>query len=930
MLRADWLECGVMYALPVLGSRAEGWAAKWRAAQTPNEGPPMAPQLAIEAVPPADVGLHAEVVLDRALGRQPPMSGHALPHPAPEVTAADQQAGGDDREHEATDDGHLHPRSQPAKPEPDRCADPGCDPPRATNGPLTGCLGRGQTLRPGARDRADQHGVAPIAPLLIARVRVPLPIPIPITAQLDAPLEVATPHMQANHGVIAGLCAGLVAQPTREQLAPRALDLGYQGLEVMGDLSPHTSSARHRPRDLARTIHTHHRRLVLQRRPLRVVDEGVLRRPLRIPRRTCAASPRTWPRLGARREVLTPAGLPRTVAVLPQRRYGLDTPTTRVLAREAAAWHRWIQLLVRGPLAGVSEIADPSVWRAGLVERAWRGAVRETAARVLLAGVREQLLGGHDRGDALQVELDGGTLTLPLRRRGPFGLHWAELERELDPRVEDPLDLIEQIGVRAGLDAATRTRVGTELLDSLVNLAQARVADELRQLLARERDKHPASETADPRFEDPEHFVTDGHPWHPMTRVRLGLSRAAVVRHAPEQLASTWVACVDIDAELMRVAGDWTEESTRWFGAAPQGFVRVPIHPASPPNLRRLFTPLLERGAIRAVERAPLPCRSLLSLRTVALAPTRQLKLACPVHTTSTRRLVSPMSVHNGPQVSRLIADIQRSDPLTATLRLLPEPAAAGLEPDCVGPHAGELGAIVRVTPALGANEHAWVCAAIGERWPGTDELVLERACAGYPGGRVERVTALIDAWINKLVPPALRLFSIYGIALELHAQNTLAHVLDGRLRGIWVRDLGGIRIHTPRLDELSKHQPKVQAPSFAARSFILTDDLDEVRGKLEHTLFHAHLTCLFATAGRLGVDEFECWAKLRRCLADCYARWGSELGMSEPRRRTLAADLEALTRPQVRAKALLRMRLFERSSDYDYTRVDNIVHGPH
>jgi siderophore synthetase component len=622
--------------------------------------------------------------------------------------------------------------------------------------------------------------------------------------------------------------------------------------------------------------------------------------------------------------------------MLLQRRHGLDTPTTRVLTQEAAAWQRWINLLARGSLEPITRHLAPipdlvvggSGGGSGLpqrAERAWRGAVRETAARVLLAGVREQLLDGHASADTLHVELQGGTLELPLRRRGPFGLHSPALERELDPRVDDPLDLLDQLCARASLDPAARARVGAELLDSLVNLAQARVAGELRQLLAHERDRHPDRWPADPRFEDPEHFVIDGHPWHPMARTRLGLSRAAVVRHAPEQLALTWVSCVDVDAELTRTAGDWAQESTRWFGAAAPGFVRIPIHPASPQTLHRLFGPLFERGAIRAVEQLPLRCRSLLSLRTVALAPTRQLKLACPVHTTSTRRLVSPMSVHNGPLVSRLIADIQRLDPVTATLQLLPESAAAGLEPDRVGAHAGELGAILRVTPPLVANEHAWVCAAIGERWPGTQALVLERACDGYPGGRVERVTALIDAWITKLVPPALRLFSVYGIALELHTQNTLAHVQDGRLRGIFVRDLGGIRIHTPRLNQLTT----VPIPSFAARSFVLTDDLDEVRGKLEHTLFHAHLTSLFATAGTLGVDELECWAKLRQCLADCYARWGSELHMSEPRRRSLAADLEAFTRPQVRAKALLRMRLFERSSDYEYASVDNILRGP-
>ncbi|PRP94480.1 IucA / IucC family protein [Enhygromyxa salina] len=592
------------------------------------------------------------------------------------------------------------------------------------------------------------------------------------------------------------------------------------------------------------------------------------------------------------------------------------------LARQAQAWLRWVELVWRGPLFASAEITPPvsAAWLSELCARIWPAAVHEIAARVLLAGVRERLLDGGYGADTVEIELDDGALTVPLRRRGPFELHWPELELELDPRLDDPLATVAQVCARAGLDPRNRDRVGVEILDSIVNLAQARVADELRSLVARDPARWGV-DADDPRLRDPEHFVTDGHPWHPMTRTRLGLSRAAVLRHAPEQLAFNRVRCVDVDAAIVRVAGEWSDESARWFGAAPSGFVRVPIHPAAPANLRRLFPGLIERGAIRPSQAPALPCRSLLSLRTLALAPTRQLKLACPVHTTSTRRVVSPMSVHNGPQVSRLIAAIQRRDPLTAELHLLPEPAAAGLEPARVGPRASELGAILRVVPELGTGEQAWVCAAIGERWPGTEELVLDRASAGYPGGRRERVEALIDDWIAKLCPAALRLLSVYGVALELHTQNTLACVAEGRLRAIWVRDLGGIRIHAPRLRALA-----IEQPSFADGSFIVTDDLDEVRGKLEHTLFHAHFTSLFAVAGTLGVDERRSWAKLRRCVTDCYTAWRSETGTNAQRRRDLDDDLRALTRPQVRAKALLSMRLFQRSSDYDYTTVDNAL----
>lgn len=549
--------------------------------------------------------------------------------------------------------------------------------------------------------------------------------------------------------------------------------------------------------------------------------------------------------------------------------------------------------------------------------RFWAEAVRETSWRLLLNASRERLLEATRSRECLRVSLPGAAIELPLVRFGAFELDWPLLASIEDPRLEDPLAILELLGERENLPEVDRMRTRAEIVDSIRNLAQARVARELREALA-----NRAELVGDPRLCDPEHFVTDGHPWHPMNRTRLGLRRAEVIRYAGEQLARTPVACVDVEASLARVAGDWSEESRQWFGEPRPGFVRIPIHPAQRRRIPRLFPQAWADGAIRLVERPAIVCRSLLSMRTVALAPERHLKLACDVLTTSTHRWVSPMSVHNGPELTRLLLDIQARDPITAPLRLLEEPAAAGLEPDRVGADAGQLGAILRVAPRERENDRAWVCAAIGERWPGTEELVLERAASGYPGGRRERIAALIDDWISHLVPASLRLFGCYGIALELHLQNTLVRVVDGRVAGFWVRDLGGIRIHAPRLAAAALSR----SPSFAARSFIISDDLDEVRGKLEHTLFHAHLAHVFAVAGTLGVDEAGSWAKLRGRIEQDLNAWAEDRRLGVDTRARLLEDLHALTRPRVRAKALLRMRLRERSSDYDYTEVDNAL----
>jgi siderophore synthetase component len=583
-----------------------------------------------------------------------------------------------------------------------------------------------------------------------------------------------------------------------------------------------------------------------------------------------------------------------------------------------------------GPLAGliggVGALVDPAVLAHG-----WDAAVREIAWRLLLCSARERLLDSTRTHDCLEVELGsfGGSarVAVALARHGAFELDWPDLDSlgaNVEPVLVDPLAIIDRLADREQLDARDRDRVRAEVVDSIVNLAQARLARQLRHALASQ-----AHHRADLRLRDPEHFVTDGHPWHPMTRTRLGLRPAEVVRYASEQLAATPVGCVEVERGPVQIAGDYLDELPRWFGDASPGFVRIPVHPAQRRRLASLFPTLWASGVIRPVP-ATEPTssrhtRSLLSLRTVALAPDRHLKLACDVHTTSTRRWVSPMSVANGPVVTRLIHTIQAKDPITAPLRLLAEAAAAGLDPDRVGPLAGQLGAIFREVPREPEGSEAWVCAAIGERWPGTDMLVLERAASGYPGGRVDRISALVDAWITNLVPPGLRLYCRYGVALELHLQNTLVRVADGRVAGFCVRDLGGIRIHSPRLAATRLGW----TPSFAPRSFIVTDDLAEVRGKLEHTLFHAHLAHLFAIAGTLGVDEHASWARLRHCIADNLNKWADDRQdpeLSDRARAELREELTELTRPRVRAKALLRMRLRERSSDYDYTEVANAL----
>jgi siderophore synthetase component len=568
----------------------------------------------------------------------------------------------------------------------------------------------------------------------------------------------------------------------------------------------------------------------------------------------------------------------------------------------------------------------------------WQAATRAIGARLVLACARERLV----EFDLQDMSLRTCSLSLPLRRRRAFELHAADLDAADLPDLPDLLPRL-----LPALAPAARVRLARELGDSRWNLALARLVADMRHRTCSEGQPWPAPL-------DPENLVVDGHPWHPMSKTRLGLRAWENLRHGPDLLAQATVHAVDVAAEHARLAEPdrYADLARELFPAPPPGVVRLPVHALQLRRLPRLLGPLW-RTVVRPVDLPPLRARALLSLRTVALAaPALHLKLAVDVHTTSARRQVSPASVHNGPPIAALLAAIQAADPQTRRgLRIQPDLAGAGLHPRH-GERAGQLGLVVRPDPAALARElHAAypdmspetfppehapedlspttfsrghvlssppqlvVCAALGERRPGGD-LVLRELAAGYPGDLRARLSAFFADYLDLLVPAALRLLTAHGVALEAHLQNTLL-VHAGRPCGFVVRDLGGVRLHRGRLAAAG------HAPALAPDSFTLTSDLAEAQGKLLHTLVHAHLAAVIGwidDAG--GPDPEQLWPAVRRICRRQWDRWATEPALA----RACADDRAFFFADTCRSKALLRMRIDERVSDYAYTEVANAL----
>ncbi len=584
-------------------------------------------------------------------------------------------------------------------------------------------------------------------------------------------------------------------------------------------------------------------------------------------------------------------------------------------------------------------------------QAAWALAGVDIAARLALACARERLVPGELAGAAVLLRPAGrAPLAVPLRSRGGFGLHRPDLDAGRDPLLADPLALLAALSPDLALGPGVMARIAGELADSRFHLAIAHVVAELRLRARLAGRPWPAPL-------DPENLVVAGHPWHPMCKTRLGLHLHEVLRFAPEALAAAELHAVELALPLAWASPDFSDMSREIFGRAPSGWLRVPVHALQRRRLPRLLAGWWGQG-VRPVAVAPRPARALLSLRTVALADLH-IKLSADLHTTSARRQVSPMSAQNGLELGALLARIAVADPQTGRgLQLQAEPAAAGIDPAApgIGPLAGQLGVILRndfTAPAralaraagVDAEPEVWVCAALGERWPGALDVSSDMSLSPALHVREDRsltrsplllhrregdvlLRAITSAYaspdaalrhyIELLVPPAVRLCTAHGIALELHLQNTLVVHHRGRLCGFIARDLGGVRLHRGRLGAAGHH------PTFAAGSFTVTGDLAELQTKLAHTLFHAHLGSLFGwAADALGADEAALWGHTRAVLSAALDAWAlADPALADP----CQADRAAFLAPTVRAKALLRMRIDERVSDYAYTEVDSPI----
>ncbi|MQA16154.1 MAG: siderophore biosynthesis protein [Pseudonocardiaceae bacterium] len=521
--------------------------------------------------------------------------------------------------------------------------------------------------------------------------------------------------------------------------------------------------------------------------------------------------------------------------------------------------------------------------------------VRRRLLRQLLESlIYEGVLAAHPAGDGDRHTIDGtGAQGEPVRylftltRR----LGFARIRLGPDPvlrsagggqtEAQSLTLLLAELHEALGAEPDRLTGFARELEETLVKDA---VAQHVR---ARRADV-----LAGAAYDELECLITDGHPYHPTFKSRVGFDAADNLAFGPEfaqPVRPLWLAArrgpatvtisaaLDEDRFLRGQLGSATvEEFTdriRAAGADPAGYTLVPVHPWQwRERIAHGFAAALRVRDLIVLGEDPHAHLPQQSIRTLACTDDPQrpyLKLSLSILNTSTTRVLAPHTVGNAPLISDWLRRVVGTDGyLRDELRtiLLGEVMGTSVdaEPGLLGEDGyGALGCIWRQSLHAHLDPHEQAVPFTG---------LIARELDGTP---------LVDPWVRELgvrrwaeellavaVPPLVHLLEGHGIALEAHAQNMVLVHVDGRPARVALRDFhDGVRFCRSRLADPDACPPLAATPAHHGNrnSFVETEDLDLVTDFLLDAFFFINLgeLALFLD-GAYGLPEREFWAAAR------------------------------------------------------------------
>lgn len=422
-------------------------------------------------------------------------------------------------------------------------------------------------------------------------------------------------------------------------------------------------------------------------------------------------------------------------------------------------------------------------------------AVVETLLR---CWVRERGI-AHD-GDAIALEVAGGTVTAPVTHRSAVGWHRFG-PPQLDGVVLDAESLVTLLAGDLGEDR---------------DLVERTIASRDR-ILAHAAIRSGAEPPSKLTFLDGEQELVAGHPFHPASKAREDLDPEETIAYSPELRGSFRLRWLAVDGELVASGSALPQSAADLLVAlgdgpvAPPGAVAVPMHPwqaravVARPGVARLVA----EGAIVDLGEGVGRWYPTSSLRTVWRPDLPwMLKLSLGVRLTNSRRENRRDELRLGEQAHRIVHGKVGAGLLAAhpRFRILTDPAWVGVDLPGRGFETG-----IRENPFETGSPVICVAALVDER-PGCGEPLLVTTVRHLAARNGRPAVAVAVDWVRRyvreVVAPLLWLDATWGIVLEAHHQNTLVTLEDGWPAGGWYRDNQGWYVAAGAADRLRRVVP--------------------------------------------------------------------------------------------------------------------------
>ncbi|TNE76003.1 MAG: IucA/IucC family siderophore biosynthesis protein [Gammaproteobacteria bacterium] len=413
----------------------------------------------------------------------------------------------------------------------------------------------------------------------------------------------------------------------------------------------------------------------------------------------------------------------------------------------------------------------------------------------------------------LQWELARGTLWLPVRE-AVFMQTW---QWSGDPLLWQPADQPgnlsamvhygeilrclasnEQDNREHGLDVYIDECRTAEAHHDLCHMEQSRWFNEIRRQGQSWKDLTRPSERL-LHFERLAAFLD--HPFYPSARAKSGFNETALVAYAPEFAPSfrlRWLAVPTSEVTALgRLPACWPAFSDVGLDnrlAADHHL--LPVHPHLWDTA--LGDYLADAGIGNAALRAPEPAlwvQPTLSVRTLQLEadPQVHVKLPLTIRTLGNRniRTVKPSTLYDGHTVQQILEQIASKDPVLE--------GAFTVTDESTGLHVGDkpwLGCIVRRYPGVSGQQQIVPVASLLADSP-DGRCVIQMMADEFSGGNLAE-------WVRQYVALTLRvhlrLWLLYGVALESNQQNSMLLLTPGRPMQLLFKDNDAPRLWPDRL----------------------------------------------------------------------------------------------------------------------------------